>query len=291
MDMTLRLPEIAAELTQQAREAFLSVQDLRTACPWLCRQIVRDAATVGLFDLWNRSSNFDDLAGVAIVEPTVLAVIGQLAQLPLMHPIVHAGLQHTYGYLLSTVVTPYGFKRDRWLSPRLEQGFGLPLDTLGPAPKHGTLLANATLFAGQVAFREDERAMERLCQIAPAAAPAVRKVDVTRFEQTRILETLSLRDALGRFRTVKIRTDLVPFPIDVENCLENCLLVYSVEDSDNPGARLTTLFTVTDPVVAELTSADRFGPVVEIRTRFNAVIPGMSIQPLLGKRIIQRFTC
>ena len=211
------------------------------------------------------------------------------ASSPADGPIVHAGLQHTYGYLLSTIVTPFGYKRDRWLSPWLEQGFGLPPDVLGPNPSRGTLLANATLLAGSAAFRGDATAARRLRRIATAAAAAVRKLDFTRLAQTRIVESLSLRDAAGRFRSIRIRTDLVPFPRPVEGCVENCLLVYSVEDSSRPGARLTTLFPVAPPFVAELTHPRQFGPAVEIRPRYNAAVPGLGRETLRGRRVLEHF--
>lgn len=289
MDLTRRLPKIAAKLSQQANANRLSAADLEVECPWLARQIVRDAQTPGLFDLWSRSSNFDELAHVAIVEPGVLAAIGELAGEPGSGPSVHAGLQHTYGYLLSTVVTPFGYKRDRWVSPRLEEGFGLPADILGPDPSEGTLLANATLFAGSIAFRGDQPATKRLSRIAPSTANAIRKLNFKQLEQTRIIESLALRDSRGRFRSIRIRTDLVPFPCHSEGSAENCLLVYSIEDSSQPGARLTTLFPVAPPFVAELTQPKRFGPGVEIRARFNAFMPGLGTQTLIGRRTLQQF--
>jgi hypothetical protein len=289
MDVNRRLPRIAEKLTKKAKANRLSTADLQTECPWLCRQISADAASRGLFDLWSLSSNFDELANVAIVEPAVLAAIGEIAGIALDGSIVHAGLQHTYGYLLSTIETPYGYKRDRWVSPFLEQAFGLPSDALGPDPTEGTLLANATMIAGLAAFRGDNIAIKRLRRVAPAASKPVRKLDFTQFEQTRILESLSLRDSAGRFRSVRIRTDLVPFPCPVSGTDDTTLLIYSVADSGQSGAQLVTLFPVGLPMVADLTHRDRFGSNVEIRTRFNAFVPGVSGQTLIGRRVLSHF--
>lgn len=289
MDVNRRLPKIAEKLTKKAKANRLSPADLQAQCPWLCRQVASDAACHGLFDLWSLSSNFDELAGVAIVEPAVLAAIGKIAGMSLDGSIVHAGLQHTYGYLLSTIVTPYGYKRDRWVSPYLEQAFGLPPDALGPDPTEGTLLANATLIAGLAAFRGDEAAIKRLRRIAPAASKLIRKLDFKKLRQSRIIESLSLRDAAGRFRSVRIRTDLIPFPHPVEGTQDNTLLIYSVADSSQPGAQLVTLFPVGPAMVADLTRQDRFGSNVEIRTRFNAFVPGVSGLTLKGRRVLQHF--
>lgn len=287
MDVVRTLPRTAEKLSLRAQQGRLTVLDLQSKCPWLCQQIVRDADTSGLFDLWTECSNYDELAGVSIVEPGVLQAIGNLARLPLSGTTVHAGLQHTYGYLLSTIVTRFGYKRDRWLSPMLEAGFGLPTDVLGPIPSQGTLLSNATLFAGKMAFRGQAPAIRRLKKIASAAADAVQELDVGRFEQHRIVETVSLRDSRGRFRSIRIQTDLVPFPNDVAGCTEDTLLVYSIDDSSRGGTRLTTLFPIAPPFLSELMNRDRFGSRVEIRTRFNAYVEGWSGQTLSGRRTIE----
>ncbi|MBS0203831.1 MAG: hypothetical protein JSS49_13080 [Planctomycetes bacterium] len=289
MDVTSRLPELAVKLAQKAQANSFVTSDLRDECSWLCRQIARDSATPGLFDFWGLSSNFDELANVSIVEPQILSAIGEIAALSMDGQGVHAGLQHTYGYLLSTVVTPYGFKRERWVSSSLEHGFGLPSDVLGPNPSQGTLLANATMFAGSIAFRGDKSATERLQRIAPFSSKAVGSLEYTQLPQTRIVETLALRDSAGHPRSVRICTDLVPFPYQVEGINENCLLVYSFEDSTHPGARLTTLFTVGPSLIAEVTDPGRFGTTVEIRTRFNACIPGLVGKTFRGQRALKRF--
>ena len=220
----------------------------------------------------------------------MLTAIGEIARHPLDGSIVHAGLQHTYGYLLSTIETPYGFKRDRWVSPMLERAFDLPIDALGPNPTEGTLLANATMIAGHAAFRGDPVATKRLHRIAPHVATSIRKRNFDRFEQTRIVESLKLRDSAGRFRSVHIRTDLVPFPNAVDGCPDTALLIYSVEDSIQPGAQLVTLFPVGPATIEELTLPERFGLAVEIRTRFNAFVEGVSGRVLVGRRSIEQLT-
>lgn len=289
MDVARRLPQIAAKLFRKAKSKRLSITDLKNECPWICQQIAGDAATKGLFDLWGQSSNFDELARTEIVEPRILSVIGELAGIPMEGLTVHAGLQHTYGYLLSTIVTPFGYKRDRWLSPRLEQGFGLPPDVLGPAPSQGTLLANATVFAGSIAFRGNSNATKALRKVSSFAATAIRKMNFARVDHTRITESVSLRDSLGRFRSVRIQTDLIPFPHAVAGGADNWLLVYACHDSSQPGPRLITLFTISPTFAAELTDPVRFGPAVEIRTRFNAYVAGISGKTLIGRRGLQEF--
>ena len=280
------LPGIAEQLTERARQAPLSAADLQAACPWLHQQIVQDKAAGHLFDLWGRSSNFDELAQREIVEPGVLAAIGEVAGVSMNGRIVHAGLQHTYGYLLSTIVTPFGYKRDRWVSSHLEQGFGLPPDILGPCPSAGTLLSNATLFAGSIAFRGDLPALRTLCAATSIAATVLGNLDWDRLPQTRLVESLTARDSAGRFRSVSINTDLVPLPRqDLSG--DPWLLVYSIRDSSRPGPQLVTLFTVTNTFVTELTAPSRMGKREEIKPRFNATIAGLPATPLMGRRVLQ----
>ena len=38
---------------------------------------------------------------------------------------VHSGHMHTYGYLLTNLRTPFGFKRTRWTSSTIGLGLGL----------------------------------------------------------------------------------------------------------------------------------------------------------------------
>lgn len=288
MDFDRLLPQIASRLSS-IEDPIARLAEFRAALPWLVDQIERDRDCGALFELWGQSVNLDELAGITIVKPTILETIGQLADVPMYGPIVHAGLEHTYGYLLSTIETPYGYKRDRWLSADLEKGFGIPLDSLGPRPEQGTLLANATWLAGNIAFRGDDKAMTLLSDIAPCVSEHLRAIPFDRIRQIRILERLNLKDTRGRFGSVRIRTDLLPFPHAVEGCAANTLLVYSVEDRRTKTTQLITLFTVTPKFVDEVTEPVRFGKSVEIQARFNAFIRGVSGQTPTGRRELLRF--
>src|SRR5262249_2770464 len=114
--------------------------------------------------------NVDEYAGQTIVHPEILRAIGELAGVRMRSPVVHAGLQHTYGYLFSLIETPYGAKRDRWVTTDLETGFGLELSLLGEKPHDGTLLANLTWFLGRIVFRGRPASLPRLAKIGRAPA-------------------------------------------------------------------------------------------------------------------------
>ena len=127
--------------------------------PGLLRQLDADAANPALLELWGESINYDELANGEIVRPETLAFLA--ARLGAAGPrgrIIHAGLEHTYGYLFSLLPTKFGFKRARWVRPDIEQGLGLPRGAAGPAPSEGTLLSNITCLAGGIALMDDPAA-------------------------------------------------------------------------------------------------------------------------------------
>src|SRR5262245_47126296 len=108
-----QLRDAARAMVTAADSGRSVVAVLRKLCPPVYRQIVQERKRPEVLSLWGRSSNVDENAGKVIVHPAILRAIGELAGVPMPGRIVHAGLQHTYGYLFSLIETPYGFKRDR----------------------------------------------------------------------------------------------------------------------------------------------------------------------------------
>jgi len=112
---------------------------------WMAEQIAADAAA-GRFARWGRSTVvdentrepvlsrelFDGLHELAGLGGSAGEVAGAGADAGIAWPIGNAGLLHVYGYLLSTVETPYGRKRDRWLDGGVARAFGLPADAFAP---------------------------------------------------------------------------------------------------------------------------------------------------------------
>src|SRR5262245_4006145 len=134
-----QLQEAAIAMTAAAEKGRSVVPVLRTRCPYVYDQLRRDARFPGLFSLWGRCVNIDENTREVIVQPAILHALGDLAGVRVRGRVVHAGLQHTYGYLFSLIQTPYGFKRDRWTSTDLERGLGVDLTLLGERPAAGTL--------------------------------------------------------------------------------------------------------------------------------------------------------
>lgn len=126
-------------------------------------QIARDAAA-GRFDDWGLSTVIDENVGSAVITEAQFARLHEAAGLAAAWPIGNAGLLHVYGYLLSTVPTPYGLKGDRWRDGALAARFGL---------SPGAFLLEAAEAAGETVLqRVTDAALPHL------AHPAVGRGDV-----------------------------------------------------------------------------------------------------------------
>jgi hypothetical protein len=278
-----RAPAIADRELQEAARAMIHAAQsgrpalpvLRTRCPHVARQIVQDRKHRPLLALWGRSVNVDENTGEIIVHPAILEAIGELAGLPMHGRFVHAGLQHTYGYLFSLIDTPYGRKRDRWLSTSLEEGFGLEPSLLGDRPARGTLLANLTGFLGRIVHRGAVRSVRLLQAHARAIAPQIMAYDYDSLRVSRIVEETG---------KIALLTDLVPYPQRPQSAdAESALLIYSVKRTTRP-LRLITAFPVKSEYVRELQASARDGGEVDIRLRYNAYVPGLYGKTVRGRR-------
>jgi hypothetical protein len=208
--------------------------------PDLIAQAKKDARDPDMLAVWGKSINFDEHAKAVIVDTGTLTALFTAAKVAPGH----AGVTHTYGYLTSTLVTPYGYKRDRWTSGEIERGFGLPAGYLSPAPPTGTLLSNATAFARAIAFRGEERA---------------RKSSILNTKPRRLTETAG---------SVSIRTDIVPYLHG-----EGALLVYSWRDLKAKRSYLITMFPVDAKFADALFDPAGLGEGKPVVARFNGDIP------------------
>lgn len=111
--------------------------------PWLGAAI-DDDALAGRFELWGASTVIDEHTAAPVIPRAVFDALHERAGLAAQWPIGNAGLLHTYGYLLSSVPTPYGLKRERWLDGALARAYGLPEDGFAPWARTTPLLARVT---------------------------------------------------------------------------------------------------------------------------------------------------
>ena len=133
-------------------DSFFEV--LKNKYPHLYQQIMSDSKDPKLTSFWGESYNFDSGARKKIIADQLLSTLHGQFNLHNDNMIVHAGITHTYGYLLSLVQTPYGFKRKRWIEPTLNYAFSLSANSLSPYTSEGGLLSNITYFAGMIAFKD-----------------------------------------------------------------------------------------------------------------------------------------
>ncbi|MBI2362651.1 MAG: hypothetical protein HYV15_04645 [Elusimicrobia bacterium] len=236
---------------------------LEELLPGISRQLKADCAQEGLKGLWGESVNFDELAKSTIVPEGVLAALEAAFEAPPTREpgrLAHAGLEHTYGYLLSTVKTPFGFKRARWVSGGLERGLGLPPGTLGPAPAEGTLFANATMLAGRIALQDDGPSLAALKAAEGAAARALAVYDYAALDVTRLEE---------RAAGATLRTDIVRLPHPAGP--DTHLLVYSAAESPAGRPRLITMFPIAEAFAKRLGDPAGAGPCA-VKARYNASV-------------------
>lgn len=261
--------------------------------------------------LWGQSINFDELAKGIIVHPAILSTLGKSFGIrmpmtithfrsektkegtpfsvmgepvttdPAGHPLAHAGLEHTYGYLFSVLKTSFGYKRARWVQGEIEAGFGLKPGLIGPTPTEGTLFANVTYFAGRIAFRGEDTPTLILKDGTKDLPHELREFDFTRLSPIRLIETVQAKDSTGDTRQVVLRTDLVPF---FHPQKDTHLLVYSVDDPSYGGPVLITAFPVNQAFVDTVTKAETLGENQPVQTRYNAFVEGITGYKLTGTR-------
>lgn len=147
MTSTTALDDAAARALDDPAAAISSL-------PWLAASLADDAAA-GRFAAWGRSTVIDENVGEAVIPRPLFDELHERAGLEATWPVGNAGLLHVYGYLLSTTPTPYGLKRERWLSGELERACGLEAGALLPWAGRGTLLSRVTAAAASLLSRPD----------------------------------------------------------------------------------------------------------------------------------------
>lgn len=128
--------------TRALADSADAARDIVDTLPWLDRSITRDRAE-RRFDAWGRSTIIDENTGTPVIGRALFDELHRRAGLTTTWPIGNAGLLHSYGYLLSLEMTPYGRKRDRWIGSTLATACGLPPDAFIPWNDRLTLLARA----------------------------------------------------------------------------------------------------------------------------------------------------
>ena len=253
--------------------------------PGVTKELEKDHGEKFLKTLWGDSINYDEGAKAIIVQPQILDYLTSKLGVPARKDkIVHAGLEHTYGYLFSNLKTPFGYKRARWVRDDIEKGFRLPRGTLGPYAQKGSFFSNVTVFLSQIAFRTEADLAKEALEKSSRVSMAVFGFDFKRLGIKRIEETVEMHS-----RKVVLRTDLVSFLVKGLPTDNSHLLVYSYLDSDKSTPLLITAFPVNQAFVDQVLKPENFGHNLPVTTRYNAQINGITgvTPPLLGTREIK----
>ena len=258
---------------------------LRKSLPGLHRQLAALRTSPELLRMWGDCLNFDEHAQDTIVHAEILKTLGELAGVEMSGEIVHAGIQHTYGYLLSWLETPYGYKRQRWTDPDLEAGLGLQTPTLRPFPQAGSLLANLTYFLGRIAFGGQPREMRLLRKLKPHCGETVLLYPYRRLKTLRIAERTTAVSSLEGTREVILQFDLTTLPYAADDDQGAAyLMTHSVWDPRKAHRQLITAFPMNRAGAAE---TRRWEPgKTTVQTRYNAYVDGVTGKECEGRREI-----
>jgi hypothetical protein len=273
------LVAITEALIKACDEGSSVARVLNRRAGFVVDQIEKDAKTSGLLKLWGSTQNFDELAGQVIVPEQIVVAISTLAGIDYESGSpVHSGLQHTYGYLFSSLKTAFGFKRDRWTKPTIERAFGISTATLRPKPEAGTLLGNATYFMGRIAFRSRPREMAMLRRLRSSVSPVAIEYPFRSLTVVRCVEQIQIHGGVH----VNLQSDYVRLPYPTEDV--SWLLIYSVQDSRERVSQLVSMFPVSEESVEQNLDKASFGDRVPIRTRFNSWVNDVTGQAIEGHR-------
>jgi len=278
---------------------------LKRVAPDFLKRVAREGRVARKVKaLWGKSINFDENAKAIIIPPALIDVILAKAGVAARgtgpgvettahaERIVYAGFEHTYGYLLSILKTPYGYKRLRWVRPDIEKGFGLESGVISPTPKSGGLYLNVSYLAGRIAFHgenDQDRAALKVLRGADGVARSLRRYDFRTLHGRRLTETVRLEGD----RTVEIRTDFVPFTKASGEATggNSELLVYSIRDSAAKLPYLISAFPIAPGFSDGALAPSGLGEGKSIVTKYNAFVPGVTDakSPLTGTREASTF--
>ena len=265
---------LTKRLLQSASGGRIRICDFERLLPGLASQIRCDVQSPWL-RIWGRSLNYDEHEKKIIVDRKILNVIGRIARCKIRDKSnYHAGLIHTYGYLLSNLPTRYGFKRERWINGQLERCLGLSIPLLPASPGNQSLLQNLSYllhnFVGQGGTRN------QLARETDYVAPTIVEFDYSKIRRKRILENVQV----GQSRRIELRTDLISLPKGDWHSL----LIYSHQY--NQQVRIITTFPIGRETESELLKQET-GRNVLIRPRFNLFFPGLPRAGMKGTRTVQ----
>ncbi|WP_293697086.1 amino acid deaminase [uncultured Agrococcus sp.] len=201
---------------------------------------IRIDAEQGLLSSWAHSTVVDEHTGGPVIEREVFDALHAAAGLAPDWPEGNAGILHVYGYWFSSVKTPFGMKRDRWVDGHLASALGLKPDAFLWRSSTPENRVTETLLEPETLLKLVTEAALPLLHEPPAHVTGTADARVGNLKTRVVLQRGPGADATA--------------------------LVYGIDAGD--GFRLVTLFPLqgdTDAVMADFTSNPRL--------RWNAVDP------------------
>lgn len=253
------------KLSLKAQETSIE-ETLKTNYPPLWNQISQDKKDPYLFLFWGNSQTKEN--NKAIINEKIRTDLFSIFQQNYVEDYGNAGLMHTYGYLFSTLETPYGYKRERWLMNELNQLLKLEHNQLSVKADRGTLLANVTYFAGKLTFEETQD-----LELIKNVADEIKAIDYNKLMKLTIIE----EDKNFKFKTVIIN-------LGAATSKNSHLLIYSYYDKQLGKDQLITMY----PINNETFNAYRIlGPShsVDFKIRHNLFLDS-SLAPKKVKRSV-----
>ena len=267
---------------------------LNEKLPGFMNEIDLDATAKDMINLWGLSRNVEDSTsedGPKIIPVNLLRFLIPIWGVSYNDTFTegNAGLNHTYGYLLSTLQTRNGYKRERYIHGEIEEGFGLPAGTFSGIPPKGTLFSNLTKFAGTIAFRDNPDCLRELSE-SQESGRVTKLSELESFPYRQLPIKRLLEVARGEHFQLEMRTDIVPFIKPNTKGKSKFLLVYSVDfrvQGLAPRPRLLTAFPIEESVAKTLLDPAGMGDKLQLKLRYGSTLPvSISTQDMIGKRSI-----
>ena len=256
----------------QSRKPILRIIEENN--PALYNQILTDSKDPYLTMFWGRSLNFDSGARKKIVDDKIIQDLQAVFNIKNDNKIVHAGIMHTYGYLFSTIITPYGHKRKRWISPSLNSAFSMSENSFSPETIDGGLLSNITYFSGMLAFKNKTE-----LGLLKNVSNEIFTFDYSKLSVDRVEETI---------KGYTFVTTLVSFPVKILVEENDYLLIYSIIDHTLNKEFLVTAFPVNAESRDEITEEVNMGNNKPIKLRYNAYLEGIGNNLTGTRKLIKK---
>lgn len=242
--------------------------------PSLYNQILKDSKDPYVTMFWGKSLNFDSGAKKKIVDDRIIEDLQRLFNIKNDNKIVHAGIMHTYGYLFSTINTPYGYKRKRWIAPTLNSAFSMEGNSFSPESLDGGLLSNVTYFSGMLAFKNKTE-----LSVLKNVSNEVFTYDYSKLAVARVEEEIKGHTLV---------TTLVRFPVKIMVEENDYLLIYSTIDHAMNKEFLVTAFPINAEAYEKIIATETMGPNQKITLRYNAYLEGIGNNLTGTRKLIKK---